>query len=193
MTPRTDQNQVSTLDLVPGEDASLLFYDTIFDVANGEGDGPCGVVISQDGFTGGRVSIAAYPVTSYIDFDASTGQAKLAFYDFAGMPNADAKAYFAEHGQADLAELEATDFRPSPVQRLTFAEFEAETNALLAGAADDGEALRPEIEELVADVKANTEKGAAGDWQAEAALAGLLINSEELLWKLKIFAMLNEG
>ncbi len=192
MTPRTDQQQVSRLDLVAGEDTSLLFYDTVFDVARGEGEGPCGVVIGQDGFTGGHVDIAAYPVVSYLDFDPAAGQAKMAFYDFSGMTNAEAMEYFAQHGRADLERLVATDFRPEPVQKLTFADFEAQMNELLAGAADDGEALRPKTLQLIADVKTHSQSSAAGDWEAEAKLAKLLIDSEEMLWKLKVFALLNK-
>lgn len=191
MTPRTDQQQSSRLDLVAGEDTSLLFYDTVFDVARGEGEGPCGVVIGQEGLTGGHVEIAAYPVVSYLDFAAAAGQAKMAFYDFAGMTNAEAKDYFAQHAQEDLARLVATDFRPGPIQKLTFADFETQMNDLLANAADDGEGLRPKVTQLVADVKAQSEMGAGGDWEAEAKLAKLLIDSEEMLWKLRIFALLN--
>lgn len=191
MTPRTDQQQSSRLDLVAGEDTSLLFYDTVFDVARGEGEGPCGVVIGQDTFTGGHVEIAAYPVVSYLEFAPAAGQAKMAFYDFAGMTNAEAKDYFTQHAQEDLARLVATDFRPEPIQKLTFADFETQMNELLANAADDGETLRPKVTQLVADVKAQSEMGAAGDWEAEAKLAKLLIDSEEMLWKLKIFALLN--
>ena len=149
-------------------------------------------MIGQDGFTGGHVDIAAYPVLSYIDFDPAAGQAKMAFYDFAGMTNAEAMEYFAQHGRADLERLVATDFRPEPVQKLTFADFEAQMNELLAGAADDGEALRPKVNQLVADVKTHSQSSAAGDWEAEAKLAKLLIDSEEMLWKLKVFALLNK-
>ncbi len=193
MTPRTDQQQSSRLDLVAGEDTSLLFYDTIFDVAKGEGEGPCGVVIGQDGFTGGHVDIAAYPVVSYLEFDPGAGQAKMAFYDFSGMTNAEAQGYFAQSADTDLQRLIATDFRPEPIQKLTFADFETQMNELLANAADDGEALRPRVTQLVADVKTHSGNSAAGDWEAEAKLAKLLIDSEELLWKLRTFALLNKG
>ncbi|GAH73467.1 unnamed protein product, partial [marine sediment metagenome] len=36
-------------------------------------------------------------------------------------------------------------------------------------------------------------KAESGDWQAEAGLSALLRDSEELLWKLRIFALINRG
>lgn len=190
-TPRTDQQEVSTLEIVPGEDAYLYYYDAIFDVANGEGDGPCATVLGPTGVIGGRVSIASYPVHSYIDYDPAAGEARLAFYDFAGLTNAEAQAYLDEHWQADQAELAATDFRPLAAQELDVAAFAEQTRALLEQAADDGEALAPQVEELLDRLEAAQARARAGDWQAEASLASLLRDSQDLLWKLRIFALLN--
>jgi len=191
-TPRTDQQEVSTLAIVPGEDAYLYYYDAIFDPANGEGDGPCATLLGPEGVTGGRVVIASYPVQSFIDFDPAAGAARLAFYDFAGLTNAQAQSYLDEHWQADQAELAATDFRPLAAQDLDVAAFAEQTRTLLGQAADDGEALRPRVEELLGQLETAQTQAQEGDWQAEASLSALLRDSQELLWKLRIFAMLNE-
>ena len=185
---RHDQQEVGTLEIVPGETVSLL-YDAVFDVAKGKrwpcaGAGPEGVI-------GGQVTIASYPVISLIDFDPAAGAARLAFYDFAGQTNAQAQAYLDEHWQADQAELATMDFRPLAVQNLDVAAFAERTRALLAQAADDGEELRPRVEELLGQLATAQAQAEAGDWQAEASLAALLRDSEELLWKLRIFALLN--
>lgn len=190
-TPRTDRQEVGTLEIVPGEDGYLYYYDAVFDVAKGEGDGPCATVLGPEGVIGGQVTIASYPVISLIDFDPAAGAARLAFYDFAGQTNAQAQAYLDEHWQADQAELATMDFRPLAVQNLDVAAFAERTRALLAQAADDGEELRPRVEELLGQLATAQAQAEAGDWQAEASLAALLRDSEELLWKLRIFALLN--
>ena len=190
-TPRTDQQEVSTLEIVPGEDAYLYYYDAIFDVARGEGDGPCATVLGPEGVIGGRVAINAYPVTSYIDFDPAAGEARLAFYDFTSLSNAQAQAYLDENWQADQAELAQIDFRPAAARTLDLAAFEEEVRGLQADAADDGEALAPQVEELLGKVEEAQASATAGDWQAEASLSGLLRDSRALLWKLRIFALLN--
>ncbi|MBI2298847.1 MAG: hypothetical protein HYU66_07850 [Armatimonadetes bacterium] len=191
MTPRTDEKETRTLALVPAEDAWLYYYDTIFDVARGEGDGPCAALVAPEGLTSGAVSLGSYMVGTTLNYRPEAGTARLGFYDLAGLKNAEAEAYLKQHGAADLAELRATDFRPAVVQHFDAAKFRDETAKLLAGAAGDGQRLKPKVDELLGKVTA--EQGAAdtADWQAEARLSGLLRTSEELLWELRIFAMLN--
>ncbi len=190
-TPRTDRQEVGTLEIVPGEDAYLYYYDAIFDVAKGEGDGPCATLLGPEGVIGGEVAINAYPVVSHISFDPAAGEARLAFYDFKGLTNAEAQAYLDEHWQTDQAELAQIDFRPAAARTFDLTAFEQEVRGLLAAAADDGEALAPQVEELLGKLEAAQAEAAAGDWQAEASLSGLLRDSQALLWKLRIFALLN--
>lgn len=190
-TPRTDQQEPSTLEIVPEEDGYLHFYDAVFDVANGEGDGPCAAVISPEGLTGGRVSIQSYPVTTSLDYAPEAAEARLALYDFAGLTNAQAQQYLDDNWQRDQAELMALDFRPEAARTLDLAAFEQQTHKLLAEAAADGEALRPKVEELLGKLNQAQAQAAAGDWQAEAQFSSLLRDSEALLWKLRIFALLN--
>jgi len=190
-TPRTDQQEVSTLEIVPGEDAYLYYHDAIFDVARGEGDGPCATVLGPEDVIGGQVAINAYPVTSFIGFDPAAGEARLALYDFAGLTNAQAQAYLDDNWQADQAELAQIDFRPAAARTLDVAAFAEEVRGLLAAAADDAEALAPQVEELLGKLEEAQANAAAGDWQAEASLSGLLRDSEALLWRLRIFALLN--
>ena len=139
MTPGTDVVQPESFDLVAEQDTWLYYYDTIFDVAKGEGDGPCAMAIDPPALAGGRVSIGAYGTSTRIDLKPEPGGARVAFYDFTGLTNAQAEEYMTGHGAGDLAELAATDFRPDPVRELDVAALAAEANGLLADAADDGE------------------------------------------------------
>lgn len=190
-TPRTDQQESSVLKLVPQEDGYLYFYDAIFDVARGEGDGPCAAVLSPEGLTGGQVSIQAYPVTAALDYDPAAGEARIALYDFAGLTNAQAQQYLDENWQRDQAELMSFDFRPEAARNLDVAAFTEQIRTMLLEAAEDGEVLRPKVEELLGKLADAQAQAAAGDWRAEAQLSGLLRDSDALLWKLRIFALLN--
>ncbi len=191
MTPRIDKKQGERLDLVPGGDTWLYYYDTVFDVANGEGDGPCAALLAPGAVTGGRVGIGGYGVNTTVQLDPSVGEARLAFYDFTGWTNAEAERYMTEQGADDLAQLQAMSFRPALVRELDLAEFTAETQRLLEAAGVDGDALRPRVEKLLARVTELKPKADAGDWPAEAELAETLRASDDLFWKLKTFAVLN--
>jgi len=190
-TPRTDQQEPTTLELVPAQDPWLLYYDTIFDMARGEGEGPCAALVEQAALQGGKVSIGDYAVMTYLNPKPEAGSFRFALYDFAGSTNAEAEAYLQAHGTEDLAQLLATDFRPEIVRALDLAKLKAEAAGLLADAADDGVALKPKVDTLLKQVEELSAKGQSGDWQAEADLAGVIRNSEDLFWKLKTFAVLN--
>jgi len=191
MTPRTEEREGRTLELVPGEDTWLCYYDTVFDVANGEGDGPCAALLAPEAVTGGRVSIGGYAVTTSVELEPGKGQARLGFYDFSGETNADALQYMQQNAAVDLARLTEISFRPQAVRELDLAAFTAETTRLLEAAGEDGDAVRPKVEELLARVTELKPKADAGDWTAEAELAEMLQTSSDLFWKLKALAVLN--
>ena len=80
---------------------------------------------------------------------------------------------------------------PEAVRTLDADRLRAETDALLASAADDGAALKPQADELLAKVRTLKAQAEQGDWSAEADLATALEGSEDVFWKLKTFAVLN--
>lgn len=191
-TPRIDEQEPKTLELVPAQDPWLFYYDAIFDVAKGEGSGPCGAIVEQAGLKGGKVNIGNYAVMTYLDAKPEAGQFRFGLYDFCGSSNADAEAYLQGHGTADLAELLGLDFRPAAVRELDLAKMKTEAAQLLNDAGDDGAALRPKVEAVLKQVEELSAKGQGGDWQAEADLATVFRSSEELFWKLRTFAVLNK-
>jgi hypothetical protein len=190
-TPRTDLAEPKVLDLVPDKDTFLYYYDTVFDVAKGEGDGPCAALVAPAAVAAGRVRITGYPVITELDLKPEAGEARLAFYDFAGRKNAEAEAYMTEHGERDLAELIQADFRPELVRRLDLGRLKSEAAKLLADAGDDGKALQPKIEEMLFRTEALKAQADGGDWGAEASLAAVLQDSSDLFWRLRTFAALN--
>jgi hypothetical protein len=190
-TPRTDLSEPKTLELVPAQDTYLYYYDNVFDVAKGEGDGPCAALISPASVQGGRVNIGDYAVLTDIDLKPEAGQARLGFYDFTGLTNAAADAYLKAHAAGDLTQLEQTDFRPPAANGLDADALKSEATKLLADAAEDGKALQPQVEGLLSQLAALKPKAGAGDWGAEADLADEVESSTDLFWKLRAFAVLN--
>jgi hypothetical protein len=149
--------------------------------------------VQQTALSGARVSIGNYAVMTYLDAKPEAGSFRFALYDFAGSTNADAIAYLQAHGIEDLAQLLNTDFRPEIVRTLDLAKMKADATGLIAEAADDGAALKPKVEAVLKQVAELSAKGQGGDWQAEADLAGVIRDSEDLFWKLKTFAVLNRN
>mgnify|MGYP005836410787 CR=1 FL=1 len=191
-TPRTDQQEPTTLTLVPADDTWLFYHDRIFDVAKGEGEGPCATLLDPTNVQAGRVNISYYAVRTELDLRPDAGAARLALYDFKGQTNADAEAYLRDHGAADLAELVATDFRPRALENLDLAARRAEAERLLTEAAEDGQPLRGPVEELFTRLADLQPKATGGDWSAEADVIEALRGSEGLFYRLRIFAALNQ-
>lgn len=191
-TPRVDCAEGQPLTLDPVLDTWLYYYDAVFDMARGEGDGPCAFMIAPGAVKGGAVEITGYPVQTTIDLRPESGEARLALWDFAGKTNADARAYLDANAAADLAALQAADFRPLAVQSDSQDKLEAEASALLQAAGEDGVTVRPQVEEMLAKLDALRGPVTSGDWRAEAEAAGLVLSSDELMWKLRIHALLNQ-
>jgi hypothetical protein len=177
--------------LVPDKDTYLYYYDAIFDKAKGEGRGPCAAIIAPEAIAGGKVAIGDYSEDTTVSLKPEVGHVRFALYDFAGSTNAEAEAYLKAQTAADLAELQKVDFRPALVRETDPEKFGVEATKLLADAADDGVALKPQVDELLAKIGALKAKADAGDWQAEADIAQALRGADELFWRLRIFAALN--
>lgn len=192
-TPRIDLKEPQTLEIVPDKDTYLYYYDAVFDTAKGEGNGPCAAIVAPEGVAGGKVSIGDYAEMTEINCKPEAGHVRYALYDFSGHTNADAEGYLKTQSAADLAQLQQTDFRPSLVRDMDTEKLKADSAKLLADAADDGKTMRPKIDELLTKIAALKAKADAGDWTAEADIAQLLRDSEDMFWRLKIFAVLNSA
>jgi hypothetical protein len=192
LTPRTDEREPRTLTLVPTADTWLCYYDKVFDRAKGEGEGPCAALVAPGSVQGGRVLISDYAVQTELNLKPEAGEARLGFYDFVGKTNAQAEGYLRKSGVRDLAELTALDFRPLAVRNLQPEALRADADRLLAEAGDDGLALKPQVEGLLAKTETLQQSAAQGDWRAEADLADLVRGSADVFWRLRIFAALNK-
>jgi len=141
--------------------------------------------------SGGKVVIGDYSEDTTADLKPEAGHVRFALYDFAGSTNAEAEGYLKAQAATDLSELQKVDFRPMLVREMDPEKFRTEATQLLADAADDGAALKPKVDELLAKIGGLKAKADAGDWQAEAEMAEALKDSDDLFWRLRTFAVLN--
>ncbi len=99
-----------------------VYYDEVFDVANGEGDGPCAVLMPPGEASEISFDPGSYAVSTSITYPPQTRTIHLAFWDFTGATNAEALTRVetgAEHVGRMLVE---TDYRPRTVQEFNVAE-----------------------------------------------------------------------
>jgi len=122
--PLIEQGKPATL---PAKDAWwAVYYDEIFDVAKGEGEGPCAMLLLPDEAAEVSFEPGSYAVGTRIRHPASARRLRLAFWDFHGTTNAEALARL-EHGAEDVRrELAALDFTPAAIQGVDLAKLRAE-------------------------------------------------------------------
>lgn len=193
LTPRIDAKEPQSLTLEPAEDTFLFYHDTVFDLARGEGNGPCAAIIAPEALQSGVVRITNYPVVTELTLKPEAKEARLCFYDLKGRTNAEAEHYLRTCGAQDLAQLQREDFRPLPIQGLAAEGLAAEAAELLKEAAAEGKAYQPQVEKLLGQITTLKTAADQRDWVAEAQLSEILRNSEDLFWKLKAQALLNRA
>ncbi|MBM3499302.1 MAG: hypothetical protein FJX74_11605 [Armatimonadetes bacterium] len=150
-----------------------VYYDEVFDVANGEGDGPCALALLPQEAAEVEFRPTDYPVETRITYPPDRRRLHLAFWEFPGSPNAEVLARLRADGTALRAELETADFTPAAVRALDLAALRADVDR-----ATRSEAVRAYLGERLTEVQT---------WVAEAAPAGepagdpLSIEAEEKL------------
>jgi hypothetical protein len=146
-TPATLIEQGNKTTLPAAENWWAVYYDEIFDVANGEGDGPCAMLMPPGEASEISFDPGSYAVSTSITYPPHTRTIHLAFWDFTGATNAAALERVeagAEHVSRMLVE---TDYRPRTVQEFNVAE----TRELLEGilqSKEAREALQDDIEQI---------------------------------------------
>ncbi len=191
-TPRTAVHETTTAKLAPAEDTYLLYTDGVFDVAKGEGSGPCAMLFLPEQIASGRVQVGGYAVQTRIEAAPDTHELRFAFWDLTGKTNAEARALMAACAEKVQRELRDTVFAPASLARYVPAAAAAEVRELLDAARDDGTRLRPRLERLLRTLNTLKTRAGQGDWKAEAEFAKQVREYDALVWKLKIFALLNQ-
>jgi hypothetical protein len=186
ITPRSTTHEPAAVPLDPAADTYLLYQDGVFDVAKGEGDGPCAMLFLPEEIAGGTVQLTEYPVTTTLQAAPGVRRLRFAFWDFTGRTNAAAAEFLTKNGAAVRDELRALEFRPPLLAAFDVVATPAELTALLTAAGEDGERLRPAAAALVGKLLDLKTRADAGDWTAEAEFAKQYADYEAMRWNLRI-------
>lgn len=103
-----------------------VYYDEIFDVANHEGDGPCGLLALPEEVKDFKLLVGGYMMQTDLTYPAGTRRIRLALWDFTGQTNASVLQRMPARAPAIRRELAAMDFTPEPVKKFDLVALRAE-------------------------------------------------------------------
>ena len=98
--------------LEPKDAAWLVYYDEVFDVAKGEGEGPCAMQLDPDQVASVGVVCGDYSVETRCRIKPETRKIRMAFWDFSKQTNAMALAEVARSSGKTSSQLRTLDFTP---------------------------------------------------------------------------------
>lgn len=130
-TPSKLIQEGQTVALEPSANWWLLYYDEVFDVAKGEGVGPCAMAFLPDEAEAVKVRVGDYAVDTTIRYGSSVRRIRLAFWDMKGSTNADALASFPQKSQKAREQLAKMDFTPQLIHSFDLSERRRELQELL--------------------------------------------------------------
>lgn len=189
MTPSATFNQGEKTGGPVEQHSYAVYYDTIFDVAKGEGDGPCAVMLSPEAMRTVQFDIGSYAVTTNIACDPQARSLRLAVWEFPKVANETVLTSFRERAAGWATDLRDFDFASSVVRsfdpKAELAELDRlsqplEVRKTLGARADE---YRERIEALAAPT------GDIGILQ-QAELLSFLAEYREFLWELKLAALI---
>jgi len=171
-----------------------VYYDEVFDVAQGEGEGPCAMMAAP--IEGAKITFApgGYAVDTRIEFPGDTREMRFAFWEFPGVPNAQALARLRTDAAAMRAQLSSAPFTPAPVSGLDVAALRAEVRRALDSPAAR-EYLGPKLQDVqawLADCELTpTGSLAASGIAAQEQLLRSVDEYYEFIWEVKLAELLD--
>jgi hypothetical protein len=193
LTPQQDVPEGRRLTVTPGEDPYLFYCDTVFDVARGEGTGPCAVLLTDKAVTGGRADIGGYGTTTVVNLAPETGRFRAAFWEFPGQTNAEALIHLKGNWATTRKELEDLDFRPTALASDGIAALVAEGKRLLDELGPDPQAPRQLISDLSGKLEQLAGMEMGSNWRVEHEVLDTLPRLNNTLWELRTLALLKRG
>jgi hypothetical protein len=121
-----------------------VYYDERFDVAKGEGSGPCAMLLLPDQAEEVVFEPGSYGVGTTIKYPGAKHRLRLAFWDFKDKTNSEALTRLQDGAESVRSELERLDFTPEVVRTfnpdtgLKEAVAEAESSVAVGAALGDG-------------------------------------------------------
>ncbi len=175
------------------EDWWMLYYDEVFDVAKGEGVGPCAMLVAPE--TPAEVSLrpGGYAVETAVTYPAATRRIRLAFWDLSGRSNAEVQAAMPQEAERARRVLAESDFTPKAIRQFDMmAAREAVRGALGSEAVrqqlgDRAEAMQAWLREAGTGP---AEQQGAPDVAATEVLLRLIEEYNAFRWEMKLAELL---
>ncbi len=194
-TPTTLVQQGQTVTLPAKDNWAAVYYDGIFDVAKGEGEGPCGLLFLPDEPSAITFAPGGYSVETRLTYPPQARRIHLAFWDFKGKTNAQALKRMQEGAETVRAELAGLDFTPAAVKGFDITAVRAEVERALKS-----EVAREALKDKIGQIKTWLEQYAPA---LEGGLANPGIEAEEKLlasvdkyydfmWEIKLAELVSE-
>jgi hypothetical protein len=190
-TPAATLNQGQRVELPAAQHWYAVYYDTVFDVARGEGEGPCAVLVAPDPVQAVKFDVGSYAVGTDLVCRPDARSVRLAFWDFHQVPNDTALAAFQRSGERWLKELREFDFTPTAVRTFDH-KAERDMLAKLTQAPEVRKQLGAKADAFAKRIEGMTKPGPALGILEQAELLGFLAPYREFLWELKLAALLAE-
>ena len=191
-TPTRDLKQGANVKLVPDKDWYLFLYDTIFDVAKGEGEGPCAMMVLPEQVASGGVQVGGYCVPIQLGVKPELDEVRLAFWDFNGMPNAEAMKSLQSRADTLQKALRETDFRSTILAKFDLAREKQRVARYLKAGGKKADALRTKAHAALDQVARLCDAVRNGQWHLSSQLADKVKAYDKVLWDIKFFELLHD-
>jgi hypothetical protein len=176
---------------LPGADNWWAFYqDGTFDVARGEGEGPCALLFVPRQVQAVRFQPLDYPVMTWLECNPDETDLRFALWDMPGVANADGLKLMQSTAAPVLAHLLTADFRPLIVSRSNVDALRAELAGIVTRVGPSEASKKAEA--ALTEAAQSLQAARQGDWQAEKRLAALLRQYDDMVWDLRISALFAE-
>lgn len=146
-TPSALIEQGNKSSLPAAENWWAVYYDEVFDVANGEGEGPCAMLMPPGEASEVSFDPGSYAVSTSITYPPETRTIHLAFWDFKGATNAEALTRVETGAEQVGRMLAETDYRPRTVKEFNVAETRALLESILKSE-EAREVLKDDIDQI---------------------------------------------
>jgi len=188
-TPAGTLDQGQRVELPAAQHGYAVYYDTVFDVARGEGEGPCAALFGRGAIRAVKFDVGSYAVGTELVCRPDARSVRLAFWDMPNVANEAALASFRRSARTWADELHAFDFTPAAVRGFE-PEAELATLGQLTRAPEVRTALGAKAEAYRKQIEALASRSGTLGILDENRLLGFLSGYREFLWELKLAALL---
>jgi len=193
-TPSTLVEQGRPVTLPAAKNWWGVYYDEVFDVAKGEGEGPCAMLLLPEEATQIAFNPGSYGVTTRVSYPAQTRRMRLAFWDFHAQANAPSLARLQSGADLVRKELAAVDFTPAAIKNLDVKALRAELQHAL-----QSETIRKALAGKTQEIRAWLDQsapllessGGKPTIRAEELLVQSVEKYERFRWELKLAELLS--